>query len=60
MGRDKRDGQRAGRMNGNLQLSRVGGGDESLGSPRELEWGRLPEVSAGDHSRDGQQQGYGI
>jgi len=24
-------------------------------SPRELEWGRLPEVSAGDRSRDGQQ-----
>jgi hypothetical protein len=34
--RDRREAQRASRINGNLELSEVGGRGESLGSPRDL------------------------
>jgi hypothetical protein len=37
VGRDRRESQRDRRMNGNLHLQKVGGG-ESLGSARILEW----------------------
>jgi hypothetical protein len=48
---DRREVQHTKRMNGNLQFLGVEWG-ESLGSPSNLGWGRLPLVSAGDVSRD--------
>ena len=47
----RREGLRARRMNGNLQLPGVGWGwgwGESPGSPRDLVWGRLLGVNGGD------------
>lgn len=44
---DRRKGQKARRMNGNLQLSRVGA---SLGRARDLEWRRLSRVYGDDLS----------
>jgi hypothetical protein len=56
---DRREAQRARRMNGNMQLSGVGVGCEwgkPLGSHRDLEWGKL-EVNG--VSQNAQQWGYG-
>jgi hypothetical protein len=49
---NRREAQRARRMNGNLQWSGVGGQGESLGSPRDLRWGRFSGVKVDDLSRD--------
>jgi hypothetical protein len=50
VGRDRREGLKDMRMNGNLQLLKVGEKRESLGSPRNLGLGRFPGINAGDFS----------
>jgi hypothetical protein len=37
----------------------VGGGGESLGSPRDMEWGRLPEDKACDLDQNAKQRRQG-
>ena len=51
MGRDRREGQRARRMNKNFQLQGVGVG-ENLRSPRDLGWESLLKVNVGDLNKD--------
>ena len=45
MGRDRREGLKDMRMNGNLQLLKVGEKRESLGSPRDLGCRKLLAVN---------------
>jgi hypothetical protein len=47
---DRKETQRARRMNRNLQLQGVVVLGESLGSPRDLRLGRIPGTNAGDLS----------
>ena len=48
---DRREAQRARRMNGNLHC-RCGVEGKSLGSPRDLRSGRFPGINVGDLRQD--------
>jgi hypothetical protein len=50
VGRDRRDGQMAMRMNGNLQLVGVGRKGATRGHARDLKKGRHPRINGGDLS----------
>jgi hypothetical protein len=51
MGRDRREHQRARRINVNLKLLGWGVGGDILGIPRDLEWARFSGVNAVDLSQ---------
>jgi hypothetical protein len=57
-GGNRREAQRARRMNGNMQPLGMWGGDH-LESPRVLRCERLPGINGGDLSHDAQQWGEG-
>jgi hypothetical protein len=56
---DRREAQRARRMNRNIQLPGMGVGGKPLVIPRDLRWGRLPGRNVGDLSQNIQQWGDG-
>lgn len=55
VGRERREGQTAKTVSGNLLMLEVGRWGESLTSPRALGWRRLLEANAHNLSQDTQQ-----
>jgi hypothetical protein len=58
IGGDRREAQKARRMNGNMQPLGIGGGGSSRKS-QDLGQGRLTELDMGELNRNDQQWGYG-